>query len=219
MFSGLYQSSQQIVSHNLLATPRGSSKHGKSTCGQQECEAFNSKTQKLRSKSAAVRLEKVFTSKNEYECQQCSDERRRRHRVLWSKQFAPNNVGASYDVCAHLRDDLRSDRCREALYIQMTNETVGNYAFCRARLFAQQANTQLIWIQAEDYLDDCHFVDLSQDEKKQRKNVVQLQVSPATNRMYSNALATMLRLAASRHARQLRKPVSRAKGPRRVQSS
>ena len=73
-------------------------------------------------------------------------------------------------MCAHLHDDLRSDRFKEALYIQTTNETVGNYAFNKARLFAKQAGQQLSWIQAEDYLDDPHFADLRPGQKIERKS-------------------------------------------------
>ena len=39
----------------------------------------------------------------------------------------------------------------------------------RARLFAQTTCVQLLWIQAEDYLDDPHFADLSEAAKKKRK--------------------------------------------------
>ena len=73
------------------------------------------------------------------------------------------------NTCAHLEDDLRSERLKEALHTQMTHETVGNYAFNKARLFAEQTNVQLLWAQAEDYLDDPHFADLTQEGRKERK--------------------------------------------------
>ena len=144
-------------------------KEGKSLCGNHACELFPTKTKKLRSKTAGEWLTIMFASKQEYECKLCSYERKRRHRVLWSEPFATRNVVTDYDMCGHLQEDLRSDRYKEALYIQMANETVGNYAFNKARLFAEHTGAQLLWVQAEDYLDDPHFADLTQEKKKERK--------------------------------------------------
>ena len=55
----------------------------------------------------------------------------------------------------------------------MTNETVGNYAFNKARLFAKQTSQQLLWVQAEDYLDDPHFAELTQEQKKDKNGSLQ----------------------------------------------
>ena len=41
----------------------------------------------------------------------------------------------------------------------------GAYALQRSRLFALASRRQLLWIQAEDYLEDAHFADKSMAEK------------------------------------------------------
>ena len=69
----------------------------------------------------------------------------------------------------NLQDALRSPRFTECLFITRCNEPVGAYALQRARLFARANRVQLLWIQAEDYLDDPHFADLSFAEKVKRK--------------------------------------------------
>ena len=53
----------------------------------------------------------------------------------------------------------------------MATETAGNYAFNKARLFAKQTNEQLLWVQAEDYLDDPHFAELSNEGKQEREKL------------------------------------------------
>ena len=121
----------------------------------------------MRSKPAAEWFAEMLASKNKYACTQCTQERKRRHRVLWGEQSAIRASLKESDLCAHLQDDLRSERFKEALYIQMTNETVGNYAFSKARLFAKQTSQQLLWVQAEDCLDDPRFAEESQAQKKQ----------------------------------------------------
>ena len=120
----------------------------------------------MRSKPAAEWFAEILASKNKYECTQCTQERKRRHRVLWGEQSAIRASLKESDLCAHLQDDLRSERFKEALYIQMTNETVGNYAFNKARLFAKQTSQQLLWVQAEDYMDDPRFAEETQTQKK-----------------------------------------------------
>jgi len=124
----------------------------------------------MRSNSAAQWYAEMCNPRNKYECTHCAQERKRRHRVLWGELLATRASLKNYDLCAHLHDALRSERFKEALYIQMTNETVGNYAFHKARLFAKQTSQQLLWVQAEDYLDDPHFANLTQEEKKERKS-------------------------------------------------
>ena len=133
----------------------------------------------------------MLASKNNYECTQCTQERKRRHRVLWGEQSAIRASLKESDLCAHLQDDLRCERFKEALYIQMTNETVGNYAFNKARLFAKQTSQQMLWVQAEDYLDGPRLGDPTTEERTQKK-MAQLKVPLATNRLHSNTIALVL---------------------------
>ena len=98
----------------------------------------------------------------------CVLERKRRHRVLPALQEGDeedNDVA----VPAHLQAALSSSRFKGCLFVTRCNEPVGAYALQRARLFAQAASSQLLWIQAEDYLDDPHFADLSTSDKIKRK--------------------------------------------------
>ena len=69
----------------------------------------------------------------------------------------------------HLSSTLSSARFEDSIYITRCNEPVGTYAMDRARLFAQSTQTQLLWIQAEDYLDDPHFAAFSEMAKKTHK--------------------------------------------------
>ena len=73
------------------------------------------------------------------------------------------------DDVSHLYGTLSSARFKDSIYITRCNEPVGTYALDRARLFAQLTRAQLLWIQAEDYLDDPHFSELSDREKRGRK--------------------------------------------------
>ena len=104
-----------------------------SSCRQPECALFQDRTRKMRSKSATEWFAEMRASKNKYECNHCTHERKRRHRVLWGESLATRKSVQEYNMCAHLHDDLRSERFKEALYIQMTKETVGKYAFSNAR--------------------------------------------------------------------------------------
>ena len=75
----------------------------------------------------------------------------------------------------------------------MTNEKVGNYGFNKARVFAKQTNAQLLWVQAEDYLDDPHFADLTKEDKKERtKTMVTFKIPLETNRLHTNTVALVL---------------------------
>ena len=66
---------------------------------------------------------------------------------------------AEISIPEHLQDSLRSARFIDCLFITRCNEPVGAYALQRARLFGKANRRQLLWIQAEDYLDDPHFSD------------------------------------------------------------
>ena len=72
-------------------------------------------------------------------------------------------------IPSHLQQSLRSTRFTDCLFITRCNEPVGAYALQRARLFATSNQRQLLWIQAEDYLDDPHFSDKSMDQKMHMK--------------------------------------------------
>ena len=148
-----------------------------SLCGNRQCAKF-------KERSRAARLgtpERWFDEAKTYECQVRVDERKRRHRVLpalntsdLEDDTAVNTVsGAAQSrhdaVPDHLQAALSSSRFKGCLFVTRCNEPVGAYALQRARLFAQAASSQLLWIQAEDYLDDPHFADLSMAEKIKRK--------------------------------------------------
>ena len=161
-------------------------KQKKSMCGNSLCASFKKSTRALRLEAPESWFEKM----TQHECQLCVQERKRRHRVLPSlSEVSPDeiaqegtNPGAAQDVQphtsftlppsnvpSHLLAALSSPRFKECLFITRCNEPVGAYALQRARLFAQATRSQLLWIQAEDYLDDPHFADLSMDQKIKRK--------------------------------------------------
>ena len=108
-------------------------------------------------------------------------ERKRRHRVLPALEeldledasAASTTSGAAQEVQSavpdHLQAVLSSSRFKECLFVTRCNEPVGAYALQRARIFAHATRSQLLWIQAEDYLDDPHFADLTMPEKIKRK--------------------------------------------------
>ena len=98
---------------------------------------------------------------SDFECEVCVQERARRRRVLPAEAKA---TGIS-----SLTASLSSAQFKDSIYITRCNEPVGTYAMDRARLFAQTTCVQLLWIQAEDNLDDPHFADLSMAEKIKRK--------------------------------------------------
>ena len=136
-----------------------------SLCGNPQCIQFKEKTKAARLESP----ERWFDEAQKYECQVCVLERKRRHRVLPALQEGDeedNDVA----VPAHLQAALSSSRFNGCLFVTRCNEPVGAYALQRARLFAQAASSQLLWIQAEDYLDDPHFADLSTSDKIKRKH-------------------------------------------------
>jgi hypothetical protein len=66
-------------------------------------------------------------------------------------------------------ETLRSERFKAALYITKLNETATCYALRRADQFAEASNAQILWVQAEDYLDDIHFAEMSAEEKLEKK--------------------------------------------------
>ena len=70
--------------HGLPTLHCGSwlSRKDQSSCGQRSCALFQEKTKKMRSKPAAEWFAEILASKNKYECTQCTQERKRRHRVL-----------------------------------------------------------------------------------------------------------------------------------------
>ena len=76
---------------------------------------------------------------------------------------------AANKIPEHLENSLRSSRFADCLFITRCNEPVGAYALQRSRLFALAGRCQLLWIQAEDYLEDVHFSDKSMAQKTQMK--------------------------------------------------
>ena len=134
-----------------------------SLCGNPQCTQFKEKTKAARRESP----ERWFDEALKYECQVCVLERKRRHRVL---PALPEGDEQDDDVAvpAHLQEALSSSRFNGCLFVTRCNEPVGAYALQRARLFAQASSSQLLWVQAEDYLDDPHFADLSTSDKIKR---------------------------------------------------
>ena len=147
-------------------------RQNRSMCGNHHCAKFKERTKAARLEEAA----KWFEEAKQHECQYCVQERQRRHRVLPAlKELESEDHSESKTreepvaVPAHLQAALISSRFKECLFITRCNEPVGAYALQRSRLFAQATCSQLLWIQAEDYLDDPHFADLSMAEKIKRK--------------------------------------------------
>ena len=148
-----------------------------SLCGNPECRRFKEKTKELRLETP----ERWFEEARKFECEKCVVERQRRHRVMPALEgdAVEDNAATNEDpnavqdthgaVPAHLRAALSSSRFNGCLFVTRCNEPVGAYALQRACLFARATSSQLLWIQAEDYLDDPHFADLSMNEKMQRK--------------------------------------------------
>ena len=131
---------------------------------------------------------------SQFECQICIDERKRRHRVLPAmtadadvhlttpassaetssllKEDPPEKKDeneSANNIPEHLQDSLRSRKFKDCLFITRCNEPVGANALQRAKLFAESSRLQLLWVQAEDYLEDPHFSNLSPAEKIKRK--------------------------------------------------
>ena len=125
-------------------------------CEQPSCKEFEASTRNLRLDGASSWLEEMRKNDAKYECGLCVKERARRARVLPMKEE---------DDVSHLYGTLSSARFKDSIYITRCNEPVGTYALDRARLFAQTTQAQLLWTQAEDYLDDPHFSELSEGEK------------------------------------------------------
>ena len=130
-------------------------------CGDAQCATFKESTKSFRCESP----EKWFEEIVKHECQVCADERKRRHRVLPAMDDSTNDAA----VPEHLQAVLRSPGFAECLFITRYNEPVGAYALQRARLFAKAHHRQLLWTQAEDYLDDPYFASLSVADKIKRK--------------------------------------------------
>ena len=59
-------------------------------------------------------------------------------------------------------------------------------------ILAKQTSQQLLWIHAEDYLDDPQFAEMTQEEKEKDKRIVYFKVPQATNRLHSNTVALVL---------------------------
>ena len=165
--------------HGLPTNECGSwlARQSKSLCGNDQCARFKEKSKAARLESSEKWLEAVM----HFECQVCVRERIRRHRVLPALQVmdrdlgpvADTTSGAAQEVASavpdHLQEALSSTRFKECLFVTRCNEPVGAYALQRARVFAHATSSQLLWIQAEDYLDDPHFADLTMPEKIKRK--------------------------------------------------
>ena len=153
-------------------------RQSRSLCGDHHCAKFKERTEAARLEGAG----KWFEEARQHECQFCVQERQRRHRVLPAlKELdsedhfeARTASSASREqqvaVPDHLQAALSSSRFKECLFITRCNEPVGAYALQRSRLFAQATCSQLLWIHAEDYLDDPHFADLTMAEKIKRKS-------------------------------------------------
>ena len=153
-------------------------RQNKSMCGNPQCSKFKESTKAARLEGT----EKWFEKAALYECQSCVQERKRRHRVLPSLKEVDSEDPAEAKTTSsgyqeehvtvpdHLQAALSSSRFKECLFITRCNEPVGTYALQRSRLFAQATSSQLLWVQAEDYLDDPHFADLSMAEKVKRKS-------------------------------------------------
>ena len=146
-------------------------RQGKSSCGNHQCGKF-------KEKSKAARLgahDRWLEEAKKYECQVCVLERRRRHRVLpvlKDTDLGDDTADGATEqepVPEHLQAALSSSRFSECLFVTRCNEPVGAYALQRARVFAHATRSQLLWVQAEDYLDDPHFAELTMPEKIKRK--------------------------------------------------
>ena len=113
--------------HGLPTLHCGSwlSSKDKSSCEQSKCAMFQERTREMRFKSATDWFAEMRASENKYECKYFTHERKRRHRVLWGESLTTRKSLQEYNICAHLHDDLRSERFKQSLYIQMANETVG----------------------------------------------------------------------------------------------
>ena len=104
-------------------------------------------------------LRGALAEDQDFECAICSRERKRRHRVLGEE------LETSRDD-TDLHGALRSVRFKDCLYITRCNEPAGAYSMARARLFAQLSDAQLLWVQAEDFMDHESFHDYTMDKKK-----------------------------------------------------
>jgi hypothetical protein len=94
----------------------------------------------------------------------CEQNRRNRCRV-----FQPLSQDFLVQQCS-LGDTLRSDRFKAALYITRCNEPAASYALQRAQQFAVASQSQILWVQAADFLDDVHFLDMTLEEKLEKKD-------------------------------------------------
>jgi hypothetical protein len=136
------------------------SRQGRSICGQQHCTGFKENTKSLRETGMEAWIGEIRQGGNKYECDVCIRERVRRHRVLGT-----GGGGAA----PRFSEILCSDRFKDCLYITRCNEPAATYAIERARIFGKMTGRQLLWVQAEDFMNSMIFADLSAEEKREKK--------------------------------------------------
>ena len=147
------------------------SRQNRSSCGNPRCLEFEERMKDVIASTSAGKMQNVSGAERtaewhrqvtadgqDLECELCSRERQRRHRVL---------VNDSAD--AHLTADLCSVRYKDSLYITRCNEPAGAYAISRARMFAQLSNSQILWVQAEDFMEHEAFSELTLKQKQEKK--------------------------------------------------
>ena len=135
-----------------------------SICGDEKCADFSRATAKVRDLSAKEWQQRVGERNAPFECVVCQEHRRQRCRV-----YQPLSEDYLVLQC-NLGATLRSARFRAALYITRCNEPAASYALQRTVHFAVTSNAQVLWVQAENYLDDVHFAEMSAEEKLEKKS-------------------------------------------------
>jgi hypothetical protein len=131
----------------------------RSECGHLDCDAIEERSIQLRGLTAHEWQKKIC----DLECAICQQNRQSRCRV-----FQPLSEDFLALKC-NLGDVLRSDHFKGALYITKCNEPAAAYTIARAQNFAVASREQILWVQAEDFLNDVHFSEMSSDEKMKKK--------------------------------------------------
>ena len=142
---------RHVVDHGFLPW-------GESIWGKGSCTNFRQATVSLSQLTASEWHTKISGEQDPLECDVCQQHRRSRCRV-----FQPLSEQSLVSEC-NLGETLRSDQFKAALYITRCSEPAASYALQRAQHFAAASQAQILWVQAEGYINDVHFAEMTEEE-------------------------------------------------------